>query len=1138
LADPTSLHRMASIPVATGARPLDLTPTLRAERAEREGRESQALFAAVLEGARSAMAILDGELRYTHCNPFFCRLLGVEPRRLLGRRIDEAFDLAAQPEVVRSLERLRESGSRAPTQVEYQFAGGDFPWVRERRTPIFLPDGGFHGIVLAVERLDRERFAESSLAALRHALDRTGEIVLELRRDGHILDANESALGALGYSREQITGMHLAGIDGSLGEGPLVSSLPDLFRDGAHRVQGVLRTAGGGRIEAEIVLQRIEHGEREFLFLLARDTSGRRHGERALAEAQARLDTLFRESPNGLLLLDAQFRIERANRAAGRLLGEREADLVGRDPATFLHPDDLDASLQLRQRLVAEGTALTESERRLRGRDGRVATANLVWRPLGDVPGGDGGAPAGGHLLMIEDLTERLAAEQREQSMQAESRLVFDTALVGLLFVRDGRVLRANAAMEELLGCEPGTLVEQIQLFAHPSDRLLLSGLAEHFEGIRASGTCEFEMYLYRRRGDPIWVAVQGRAVSADRPELGHIFAFVNIDQRKRADRETRAAVNELRLIFDNALVSILFVAGDFVIKANAAAERLFGFGAADLGEQRFSTLFEDAAAWQRVLAQCSQPGASGGASAGFELPMRRPGREPFWCAGNVRPIEPGAIERGVIVAITDVDARHRYEEELRQVRNHLDLVIESLPVLVSVREAASGRFVSINRAGELLTGLARDEVIGRTWHELYGRQFADLYAGMDRKAIALGGQIERPRDLMLRADGRTLTVHQRVVPIIHDRERGEPAAHYVMSIIDDLTGEVRAENALRETETRFRQFAENIDQVVFIAGPDLAQVLYVNDRYGQIVGGSVDELLSDPRSSLRHVLAADRACVERELPRLIARLRHGRRAELTVRVEHPDAGVRVLLVRFNPGFSPDGSLRVFGIADDVTERRAREQQRLHDAVRQRDVLVREVHHRIKNNLQGVAGLLQQMASGKPEVASTLHEIAGQIQAIAQVHGLQIGGAGTLPVLGVAQGIFSNLGSMFGAEVRLETDGLSLWRWGLPENEAVPIALVVNELGTNAIKYRTDRSQPIDVHVGEREGTLVLRIENEGVLPPGFDFEHATGSGVSGLTLIRALLPRRGASLRITQEGMRVCACLELAEPAIREERE
>jgi hypothetical protein len=66
------------------------------------------------------------------------------------------------------------------------------------------------------------------------------------------------------------------------------------------------------------------------------------------------------------------------------------------------------------------------------------------------------------------------------------------------------------------------------------------------------------------------------------------------------------------------------------------------------------------------------------------------------------------------------------------------------------------------------------------------------------------------------------------------------------------------------------------------------------------------------------------------------------------------------------PGQAPDQLLMV---ATDVTEQRAAEQAKFDAAIAQREMLVKEVHHRIKNNLQGVAGLLQQIGTRKPEVA-------------------------------------------------------------------------------------------------------------------------------------------------------------------------
>jgi two-component sensor histidine kinase len=310
-----------------------------------------------------------------------------------------------------------------------------------------------------------------------------------------------------------------------------------------------------------------------------------------------------------------------------------------------------------------------------------------------------------------------------------------------------------------------------------------------------------------------------------------------------------------------------------------------------------------------------------------------------------------------------------------------------------------------------------------------------------------------------------------------------------------------------------------------------------LSPRYAALVGAPPEEVMEDARSVLKRIHLADLPLLQRRMPYLIASMRRLRKAEITLRVDHPKLGVRTLLARLKPVRMFDGAIRVFGIADDVTERIAAERQRLEEALKQRDLLVREVHHRIKNNLQGVAGLLQHQAHAKPELADTLQEIAGQIQAIAQVHGLQLRATGTLPAIGVAQGIFTNLGGMFSVAVNFEPPSPALWRWGLPEHEAVPLALVINELGTNAIKYRAQRDQGIAVRLVPRSDGMELRIENVGRLPDGFDLARIA-SGVSGLGLVKALLPRRGARLSLEQLGPLVISRLELATPALREETE
>ena len=227
------------------------------------------------------------------------------------------------------------------------------------------------------------------------------------------------------------------------------------------------------------------------------------------------------------------------------------------------------------------------------------------------------------------------------------------------------------------------------------------------------------------------------------------------------------------------------------------------------------------------------------------------------------------------------------------------------------------------------------------------------------------------------------------------------------------------------------------------------------------------------------------------------------------------------------PGQPPDQLLLV---ATDVTEQRAAQEARFEAAIAQREMLVKEVHHRIKNNLQGVAGLLQQIAQRKPEVAGVMSEVVGQVQAIAQVYGLQVGVTGPLRVKSVVEAIAQSVQRTFGRTIRFALEGPAPHRWALPEAESIPIALTINELLTNAVKHSVDADVCCTLTCAETGVRLAIR--NVGVLPADFNLARVPG-GVSGLGLVRALLPRRSASLSIVQDGAQVLATVTLDPPSI-----
>ena len=248
------------------------------------------------------------------------------------------------------------------------------------------------------------------------------------------------------------------------------------------------------------------------------------------------------------------------------------------------------------------------------------------------------------------------------------------------------------------------------------------------------------------------------------------------------------------------------------------------------------------------------------------------------------------------------------------------------------------------------------------------------------------------------------------------------------------------------------------------------------------------------------------------------ARLWDARYTPLAVDASEPGAGSGQLLL----------------VATDVTEQRAAEQARLAAAVAQREMLIQEVHHRIKNNLQGVAGLLQQTAQRRPELADILGGVVGQVHAIADVYGLRVGRGARLHIAELLASIAGSIERLFGHRVVLHEMDSGTVPWSLPEAQAPALALSLNELLTNAVKHSSraagQSAEAVTCTLGCHDGAAQVVIANRGCLPPGFDLAWHSG-GVSGLGLVQSLLPQRSATLSIEQQGERVLARLVLLPP-------
>jgi len=354
-----------------------------------------------------------------------------------------------------------------------------------------------------------------------------------------------------------------------------------------------------------------------------------------------------------------------------------------------------------------------------------------------------------------------------------------------------------------------------------------------------------------------------------------------------------------------------------------------------------------------------------------------------------------------------------------------------------------------------------------------------------------------------------------------------------------DIERRRQAEVSIVQARASLQRIIETAPLAIALFDAASQQVVQLNQMAATFAGRPMKEILG--RVPSQWLPGPEGAKLSADLHRALATPGSVQR-ELRRGSDHTLAGegeggqrvwdIRIVSLR-SAADAPDQLLMV---ASDVTAQRAADEARLAAAIAQREMLIKEVHHRIKNNLQGVAGLLQQSASRYPEAAGAIAEAVSQVHAIAQVHGLQVGVTGPMRVRGVVEAIAASVQRMFGRTIHVEVTGPAPHRFALTEADSIPIALTVNELFTNAIKHSAPAAgeAATDIHcrVACTDATVLIVIANQGTLVPGFSLAGIP-AGVSGLGLVRSLLPRKGAKMSIEAEGRNVIARLELAPPAV-----
>ncbi|MFT7722521.1 MAG: EAL domain-containing protein [Roseateles sp.] len=260
-----------------------------------------------------------------------------------------------------------------------------------------------------------------------------------------------------------------------------------------------------------------------------------------------------------------------------------------------------------------------------------------------------------------------------------ELDVIMANAGVGIVFVKARRLVRCNQRYADIYGLgSPEAAVGRSTLDLYISQEDARSLGARAYPALAAGETFRCEQLMRRLDGVPFWAHLTGRLINPEDPADGSIWIADDVGERRLADAALAELHAEQQLIFDHAMVGIVFLRDRRVTRCNRAFEQLFGYAPGELDGQLSRAWYLSDADWQAAGDACYAPLARGDAFHA-EMVLRRKDGSALWCEVRSKAIVRGDLSCGSIWITQDISARKQAEQALVQAKAQLEARAERL---------------------------------------------------------------------------------------------------------------------------------------------------------------------------------------------------------------------------------------------------------------------------------------------------------------------------------------------------------------------------------------------------------------------------------------------------------------------------
>lgn len=245
------------------------------------------------------------------------------------------------------------------------------------------------------------------------------------------------------------------------------------------------------------------------------------------------------------------------------------------------------------------------------------------------------------------------------------------------MFLRQRSVVRCNQRYAEIFGYASPAHLVGLNTEAFYPDRDAFRDLGRTAYPALAQGqSFRIERQLRRQDGTLFWGSLTGRLINPHDTGEGSIWIVDDIDEQKRAHAALNAAVREKQLLFDSAMVGIVFLRDRHLTRCNHHFEQMLGFEPGELMGSSSRRWYASDAAWQEVGDRC-YPSLVAGQSYEGEVELCRKDGTPVICEVRSKCIDPADPAQGTIWITMDITDRKRAQAVLAQAHEELERQVQ-----------------------------------------------------------------------------------------------------------------------------------------------------------------------------------------------------------------------------------------------------------------------------------------------------------------------------------------------------------------------------------------------------------------------------------------------------------------------------